>query len=297
MLLVDLLWSQTLALLNPYILALLIAALVVGLLVALGMAVKVAMRALLRRTSRHNHQTSRAAPLPLIRTTNSQSDTDKRQQQTDEQRETENEQPKMEGESGQPTRRRFLTALSIALGGIWAAIVGIPALGVLLSPLLRRPAETWRAVGRVDDFPVGDTVKVTFLDPTPLPWAGFAAESAAWLRRRSEEEFRAFSVYCTHTGCPVAWFTDAELFMCPCHGGVFDGDGRVVSGPPERPLSLHPVRIRNGQVEIRTLREPLPVWEWARVSRCADETERTASMGKDCSEQLTRSDGSSEVES
>ncbi len=91
---------------------------------------------------------------------------------------------------------------------------------------------------------------VSFLDPSPLPWAGVTARSAAWLRRENERDFVAFAINCTHLGCPVRWLADAELFMCPCHGGVFYHDGRVAAGPPSRPLFQYPVRIQNGQVEL-----------------------------------------------
>ncbi len=285
---------QLQAILSPYVWILIVIAAVIGTIAVILFFLTAVLQILQRLLLgfRDLTRTSKPSVMSIDISDSTQSKDHEELEQSNE-----HQEPKGEDEPVSPSRRKFLSALGIALASIGAVIVGIPALGVLFSPVLRRPPETWRAVGRVDDFPVGDTVKVTFLDPTLLPWAGFAAEDAAWLRRRSEEEFVVFSVYCTHTGCPVAWFTDAELFMCPCHGGVFDRDGKVVSGPPQRPLSLHPVRVRNGQVEIRTLREPLPVWEWGRVSRCADETERTASVGKDCSEQLTRSDGSSEVES
>jgi menaquinol-cytochrome c reductase iron-sulfur subunit len=154
-------------------------------------------------------------------------------------------------------RRQFLAKLSVALGGLGAAIVGIPVAGFLLAPLLRRAPDFWRPVGAVGSFKVGETVLVTFLDPSPLPWAGVTANSAAWLRRESEQQFAAFAVNCTHLGCPVRWLPDAELFMCPCHGGVFYQDGIVAAGPPPRPLNRYDVRVRGGQVEI--LAGPTPI--------------------------------------
>jgi menaquinol-cytochrome c reductase iron-sulfur subunit len=155
------------------------------------------------------------------------------------------------------SRRQFLARLSIAVGAVAAALVGVPIVGVLVSPLVKEPPETWRAVGKVDDFQVGETVNVTFEDASPLPWAGVTAKTAAWLRRISEQDFVAFSINCTHLGCPVRWLQDAELFMCPCHGGVYYQDGAVAAGPPPDPLARYPVRVQNGQVEVRT--EPLPI--------------------------------------
>ncbi len=101
------------------------------------------------------------------------------------------------------SRRRFLERLSIGLSGIAAAIIGIPVVGFLLSPLFEKVPEVWRPVGSVDSFRVGTTTAVIFKNASPLPWAGVTANSAAWLRRESEQSFVAFSINCTHLGCPV----------------------------------------------------------------------------------------------
>lgn len=153
------------------------------------------------------------------------------------------------------SRRRFLVRLSVGLGSLAAALVAIPSVAFLLG--LRHQPEVWRDVGGVDQFTPGATVQVAFTDPSPLPWAGVTAQTAAWLRRVDAENFIAFSVDCTHLGCPIRWLADANLFMCPCHGGVFYSDGKVASGPPPRPLSRYPVRVAQGRVQI--LASPLPI--------------------------------------
>lgn len=153
------------------------------------------------------------------------------------------------------TRRRFLSRVSIAAGSLAAAIVAVPSIAFLLG--LLKPQEVWRPVGSVDSFEIGKTVEVAFTDSSPLSWAGVTAQTAAWLRRLSEEKFVAFSLHCTHLGCPVRWLQEADLFMCPCHGGVFYNDGTVASGPPRRPLVRYPVRINQGRVEILT--SPVPI--------------------------------------
>jgi menaquinol-cytochrome c reductase iron-sulfur subunit len=124
--------------------------------------------------------------------------------------------------------------------------------GFVVAPLFRKRLEVWRAIGPVDKFKIGTTSAVEYEDASPLPWAGVTAKSAAWLRRVDAANFIAFSVNCTHLGCPVRWMEKAELFMCPCHGGVYYKDGQVAAGPPPLPLPRLQVRIRNGNVEIRT---------------------------------------------
>jgi menaquinol-cytochrome c reductase iron-sulfur subunit len=172
-----------------------------------------------------------------------------------------------EGRSGDATRtpdppevlerRTFLSRVSIGLSAAAGAVVGLPVVGFLFAPLCRRTPRVWRRVGRVDQFTVGDTVAVTFEDASPLPWSGVTARTAAWLRRDGEAAFTAFAVNCTHLGCPVRWVQSAELFLCPCHGGVFNRDGSVAAGPPPRPLTRYPVRVRDGEVEIQTAPTPI----------------------------------------
>ena len=156
-----------------------------------------------------------------------------------------------------PGRRRFLGRLSIGLGAGIGALMAIPGVGFILGPLFRKNPRIWRKVGKVSDFKIGETINVSLLDSSPLPWAGVTAKTAAWLRRVSEDEFIAFAINCSHLGCPVRWMNEAGLFMCPCHGGVYYKDGSVAAGPPPGPLARYPVRIRNNTVEV--IAEPLPV--------------------------------------
>src|SRR4051812_23369503 len=81
------------------------------------------------------------------------------------------------------TRRRFLSRLSLVLSGLAGAVVGIPIVSYLLSPLLQPAPNVWRNVGAIDAFKVGETVQVALDDPSALPWAGQTAQTAAWLRR------------------------------------------------------------------------------------------------------------------
>jgi menaquinol-cytochrome c reductase iron-sulfur subunit len=150
------------------------------------------------------------------------------------------------------TRRKFLSRISIGLSALAGAVVSVPIIAYLLSPLLRPAPQQWRDLGQISSFPIGETVEVTFEDPSPLPWAGQTALTAAWLRRNTERDFTAFAVNCTHLGCPVNWRSDARLFLCPCHGGVYYADGSVAGGPPPHRLIEYQVRIQGDQVQLLT---------------------------------------------
>ena len=154
------------------------------------------------------------------------------------------------------TRRHLLMFVSVAAGGLAAAIVGLPLVGFLIAPIFRKEPPVWREVGPLTKFPVGETSKVTFADSSALAWGGSDSETAAWLRRVDEQTFEAFAVDCTHLGCPVRWEADAELFMCPCHGGVYYKNGEVAAGPPPHALQQFPVRILNNAVQVEWRKLP-----------------------------------------
>lgn len=152
-------------------------------------------------------------------------------------------------------RRSFLGRAIFALGGVIAAVTTLPIAGYLLAPLFRRGNELVD-VGAVDGFRTGETKLVDFDDPSPLPWAGQTAKTALWVRRTGADAFTVFDVNCTHLGCPVLWQPEAKLFLCPCHGGVYNSDGTVAGGPPPRPLHRREWVIRGGRLLVREA--PLP---------------------------------------
>jgi menaquinol-cytochrome c reductase iron-sulfur subunit len=153
-------------------------------------------------------------------------------------------------------RRKFLTWFSGAGGGVIGAMLGVPVVGFLLGPLIKKAPQQWRDVGQVGDFPAGQTKVVTFENTASLAWDGQTSKTAAYLRRQGDNSFTALAIYCTHLGCPVNWQPDAELFLCPCHGGVYYADGSVAAGPPPHNLYHYETRVVDGKVQILT--GPIP---------------------------------------
>jgi len=156
-----------------------------------------------------------------------------------------------EGES--MTRRRVFTVASQGLGGLAAAGIVLPAVGFAVAPIFHRGKERWEGVGPTSDF-VEDTYRqVVFTETEGI---GDAGKTTAYVRRSSEdlgEEaglFIAVSNRCAHLGCPVRFVEAAGNFICPCHGGVYDFQGKRIGGPPVRPLDQFQVRVRKGQVEV-----------------------------------------------
>lgn len=155
------------------------------------------------------------------------------------------------------SRRKLLNRALIGLSGLAGAVVSVPILAYLLSPLINPTKQAWQDVGALDDFKVGETAKVAIQEPSSVAWAGQTANTAIYVRRNGVNDFTVFAVNCTHLGCPVNWLPDAQLFLCPCHGGVYYANGDVAGGPPPRALFQQQTRVRNGRVQVLT--RPLQV--------------------------------------
>jgi Rieske Fe-S protein len=159
-----------------------------------------------------------------------------------------------------PARRAFFRWVTGALGAVAGAMVGIPVLGYVVG--LRKQKIYWVAMGPVADFPLNETRHITFDNPLRQPWDGITSQTGVYVRNvgpeaeHGTERFMVLAINCAHLGCPVSWFPQSGLFMCPCHGGVYYSDGARASGPPPRGLYHCVWRVRKGTIEIQAPHYP-----------------------------------------
>lgn len=159
-------------------------------------------------------------------------------------------------------RRGFLFKLGLAVNAVAATLFALPLIGYILAPMRKKAWQAWIPLGPAEGFPVGETRLATYRNPFTVPWDGVTADIPCWVRRISGSSFQVFAVNCTHLGCPVRWFPESGLFMCPCHGGAYYEDGKRASGPPPRGLFEYEYKIEGGQLvvrggEIPTLSQPV----------------------------------------
>ena len=159
------------------------------------------------------------------------------------------------------SRRGFFMKLGILFNGFAAIVLAVPIVRFLLSSVARGQGKgylSWVQLGDVTNFPEGETRMATFRNPFVMPTDGKTVDTACWVRRVSGNQFQVFAINCAHLGCPVRWFPQSGLFMCPCHGGAYYRDGARASGPPERGLFEYPYRIENGVLAINAGQLPTP---------------------------------------
>jgi Rieske Fe-S protein len=150
--------------------------------------------------------------------------------------------------------RRAMLKIVILFNALVGVVLAIPIVRYLLSPVTRgrkQGYESWIAIGPTDQFPSGQTRLATYRSPVAHAWDGETADIPCWVRNIDGQRFQVFAINCAHLNCPVRWFPQSELFMCPCHGGVYYADGARASGPPERGLFEYPFKVLDGKLFIQ----------------------------------------------
>ena len=157
-----------------------------------------------------------------------------------------------EGKAAAHTRRVFLFKLAVGLNALVGAVLAVPLAGYLLGPAARKRSNigAWVNLGSLSNFPVGQTRLADFLSPMAAFNDGETGKTSCWVRRVSEQTVQVFAINCAHLGCPVRWFAESKLFLCPCHGGAYYEDGSRASGPPERGLFEYKTRIAGDHLLI-----------------------------------------------
>lgn len=141
--------------------------------------------------------------------------------------------------------------IGLALNVVAGGLISIPIIGYVFSSLFKPTPLKWVTLGPLTNFPIGTTRLASYENPYRREWDGETAHLPVWVRRIDEANFQVFAINCTHLGCPVRWFEESKLFMCPCHGGAFYQDGTHASGPPPRGLYVHEFKVENNEVAIK----------------------------------------------
>jgi len=152
-----------------------------------------------------------------------------------------------------PGRRSFLAGLLAAGGAAVGAILAVPLVRFALYPVLARTTEkSWSDVGKVDEFnnltaPIQKLVTIEQRDG----WRKTIKQQPVYVTKDPQGALIVLSAVCTHLGCSVRWVDAQNKFVCPCHGGMFSGDGKLLGGPPPRGLDQLETKIEDGLLKTQ----------------------------------------------
>ncbi len=149
------------------------------------------------------------------------------------------------------SRRDFMKIATGAIGGLIALGFGIPAVTYIVGPvLIEGQALEWIQLGAISKIELGKPTLFKVRITRQTGWIANEEEYSVYVITENGRDFIAMSNICTHLGCRIRWIPDQDQFFCPCHNGVFDKQGNVVSGPPPRPLDRYETKVENDQLFI-----------------------------------------------
>lgn len=154
-------------------------------------------------------------------------------------------------DSPDSARRRFLARLSGLVGAAIAATLAGAGLATLLSPAFGRRPPGWVRVGPVNPDLISAPRPVVISWRRRDGWFTGSAQSTVFVAKDEADRLCVLSATCTHLGCGVRWDAGRKRFLCPCHGGVYDATGKVLDGPPPRPLDRLETRFEEGVLFVR----------------------------------------------
>jgi menaquinol-cytochrome c reductase iron-sulfur subunit len=155
------------------------------------------------------------------------------------------------GESKNLSRRNFFQAAIWGIGGLIGVGYGVPAVAYIVGPSLKsQQTQTWMRLGPTSKVELGTPTLFTLTIQTQTGWIASTEELSVYVLSTDGRTFIAMSNICTHLGCHIRWIAEQNNFFCPCHNGVFDISGKVLAGPPPRPLDRYDVKVENDQLFV-----------------------------------------------
>ncbi len=148
-------------------------------------------------------------------------------------------------------RRTFLSIGTAAIAAVISAGMAIPAIAYVIGPALKKnEAEEWIRLGSASKVELGVPTLFKAKIERQAGWIVDERELSIYVLTDNGRDFVALSNICTHLGCRVRWITDEQQFFCPCHNAAFAKDGRVLDGPPPRPLDQYEIKVEDDQLFV-----------------------------------------------
>ncbi|MCA2001488.1 MAG: ubiquinol-cytochrome c reductase iron-sulfur subunit [Chloroflexi bacterium] len=153
------------------------------------------------------------------------------------------------------SRRDFIKVTTGIVGGVIGAAIGLPSVFYLIDPALQEGGkDIWVSIGKFEDMQVGVPYPFSFTRVQVNGWERTSNSFGGYAIRKSDNpnDLLILNSRCTHLSCAVNWNAEAQEYICPCHDAAFDIEGKVLGGPPPRPLDkFEDFRMtEDGRIEI-----------------------------------------------
>src|SRR5438105_9787459 len=128
-----------------------------------------------------------------------------------------------------PTRRAALKRLTHALGALFGAVLGIPAIAYLIDARNRPAADNgFKVIARLSELQKGVPQQAVIRDLRHDAWTLHPNDviGRVWLIRGEGDKVDVLTTICPHLGCSINFDPKDRQFLCPCHGGTFLMDGK-----------------------------------------------------------------------
>jgi menaquinol-cytochrome c reductase iron-sulfur subunit len=146
------------------------------------------------------------------------------------------------------SRRAFIMT-SVLAGGV-VVLAAIPIVSTVVLPSLKKGVGKWIDFGKVDKLAVDDFSMLSYEFMVKDGWQDLPQRGFVWARADGRNGVTVFSSTCSHLACSVIWNKERQMFLCPCHSGLFSPDGQPAGGPPKKPLTLLPHKIEEDKLLI-----------------------------------------------
>lgn len=149
------------------------------------------------------------------------------------------------------SRRRFLKRVTCGLGAATALALGGVLASATIGPSIRKAPKQWLRLGGLEEFAPGQvkTISVRY-EVIDGFYKSQKIEPVMVYRGSDSDDLVVYNSRCTHLGCTVHWDATKQLFVCACHGGTFDLNGKVKTGPPPRPLDKYAFKLEEGNLYV-----------------------------------------------
>ncbi|NIW47085.1 MAG: Rieske 2Fe-2S domain-containing protein [Gammaproteobacteria bacterium] len=153
-------------------------------------------------------------------------------------------------DTAQLNRRNFIGWITGAIGALIGAAYTVPAIAYILGDSLRTDVKNWILLGPTHKVEPGTPTLYKAQVTRTSGWVSTNDDLSVYVLTENGREYIALSNICTHLGCRVRWIAAQNQFYCPCHVGIFDKEGNVISGPAPRPLDRLPIMVEKDQLFI-----------------------------------------------